>query len=216
MAWVTGSASPRRFTSSVGDRTRPVYFIHRLSLAFSMTTSKTASFYLTETVTLLATSASGSLAQGSIDIGGLVDISSSEALAIEQVDFIVQFGPGYSTPPQDVSTTDYTITMQLTDQNPGTALVRADDNNLIGSGALNVDQGNNLTSHSQDFFPDNFGKLSEAFFAVNDTLYLVGGVVGNSALAVDANITVRIKARIAKLSKQDWMALAITSTANSD
>lgn len=181
-----------------------------------MTTSKTASFYLTETVTLLATSASGSLAQGSIDIGGLVDISSSEALAIEQVDFIVQNGPGYSTPPQDVSTTDYTISMQLTDQNPGTALVRADDNNLIGSGALNVDQGNNITSHSQDFFPDNFGKLSEAFFAVNDTLYLVGGVVGNSALAVDVNITVRIKARIAKLSKQDWMALAITSTANSD
>jgi hypothetical protein len=181
-----------------------------------MTTSKTASFYLTETVLLPSGSATGSLAQGSIDIGGLVDISSSEALAIEAVDFIVQMGPTFVTPPQDMSTTDYTVTMQLTDQNPGTLMVRADDNNLIGSGALNVDQSANLTSHSQDFFPDNFGKLSEAFFAVNDTLYLVGNVSGNSNLAADMNITVRIKARIAKLSKQDWMALAITSTANSD
>ena len=112
---------------------------------------------------------------------------------------------------------DSTLTAQATDQNPSSALLFADDNNLIASAALNVDQSANLTSHSQDFFPDNFGKLSEAFFAVNDTLYLVAMINGNgAATTADVQVTVRIKARIAKLTKQDWMALAITSTANSD
>ncbi len=182
-----------------------------------MATSKTASFYLTETVLLPAGSAAGSAVQASLDVGGLVNIAASEALAIEQVDFIMQYGDAFNVPPQDLSADDYTLVAQLTDQNPGTSLVRADDNNLIGSGAVNVDVDNNITSHSQDFFPDNFGKLSEAFFAVNDNLFLVGTLAGNAAPSViPVAITVRIKARIAKLSKQDWMALAITSTANSD
>lgn len=186
-------------------------------LAPIMTTSKTASFYLTERVTLGTGATSGGVVQGSVDIGGLVDISSSEALAIEQVDFIFQFGPSLGSPPQDMAGSDYTLTAQLSDQNPGTALIFADDNNLIASGALNVDQSANITSHSQDFFPDNFGKLSEAFFAVNDNLFLVAMINGNAAgTNADIQCTVRIKARIAKLSKQDWMALAITSTANSD
>lgn len=183
----------------------------------TMATSKTASFYLTETVLLPAGTAATSTVQASLDVGGLVNIASSEALAIEQVDFIVQYGAAYNLPPQDLSADDYTIVAQLTDQNPGTNLVRADDNNLIGSGSVNVDVDNNITSHSQDFFPDNFGKLSEAFFAVNDSLFLVGSLAGNAAPSIiDVYVTVRIKARIAKLSKQDWMALAITSTANSD
>lgn len=182
-----------------------------------MATSKTASFYLTETVTLPLGSAAGSIVQASMDIGGLVNISNSEALAIEQCDFIVQYGPVYNLPPMDISADDVTICAQVTDQNPGTALVRADDNNLIGSGAINVDVSANITSHSQDFFPDNFGKLSEAFFAVNDTLYLNASLAGNAAGSlIPVSVTVRLKARIAKLSKQDWMALAITSTANSD
>ena len=182
-----------------------------------MTTSKTASFYLTETVSIPNASASGTRVQAELDIGGLVNIASSEALAIESVDFILQVGSDFAGPISQSLAGDGSINGQLTDQNPGTALVRADDNNLIGSGAVNVDVDNNITSHSQDFFPDNFGKLSEAFFAVNDTLYLNASLAGNAAPSiVDVFVTVRIKARIAKLSKQDWMALAITSTANSD
>ncbi len=182
-----------------------------------MATSKTASFYLTETIHFPAGTAPGSLSQASLDIGGLVNIANSEALAVEQVDFIMQYGSGYANQPGQLDPANYTIVAQLTDQNPGTALVRADDNNLIGSGAVNVDVANNITSHSQDFFPDNFGKLSEAFFAVNDNLYLVGSCFNITApTVIDLYITVRVKARIAKLSKQDWMALAITSTANSD
>ncbi len=182
-----------------------------------MTTSKTSSFYLTETVKLENASASGTLVQGELDVGGLVNIASSEALAVEQVDFIWQWSDTFNGGPDLGAATNYTLMAQLSDQNPGTLMIRADDNNLIGSGALNVDVGNNVVSSDQDFFPDNFGKLSEAFFAVNDNLYLVAGVVSNAApTTVPIYCTVRIKARIAKLSKQDWMALAITSTANSD
>jgi hypothetical protein len=182
-----------------------------------MTTSKTSSFYLTETVKLDVGSASGSIAQGTMDIGGLVNIASSEALAVEQVDFIWQVGDAYNGGLDSVAATNWSSIAQLTDSNPGTAFVRADDSNLIGSGGLNVDVPNNLSSADQDFFPDNFGKLSEAFFAVNDNLYLVANITGNTAVTTTSlYCTVRIKARIAKLSKQDWMALAITSTANSD
>jgi len=47
--------------------------------------------------------------------------------------------------------------MQLTDLNPGTVLIRADDNSLIASGALNIDGANNIVSNEVDIFPDNFG-----------------------------------------------------------
>ena len=182
-----------------------------------MATSKTASFYLTETVSLAASSASGSKVQGTIDIGGLVNIASSEALAIESVDFIYQIGSDYDGNLDELSLTPYTITAQVSDQNPGTLLLRADDNNLVAGGALNADPTNNISSHSSDFYPDNFGKLDEAFMAVNDTLYLVGSLKGNNAASLTPLfVTARIRARIAKLSKQDWMALAITSTANTD
>ena len=182
-----------------------------------MTTSKTSSFYLTETVKLDLASVSGTIAQGTMDIGGLVNIASSEALAVEQVDFIWQVSDNYDAGLDAVAATNYTSIAQLTDSNPGTAFVRADDSNLIGSGSLNVDVPNNVATSDQDFFPDNFGKLSESFFAVNDNLYLVANIAGNAAVTTSSlYCTVRIKARIAKLSKQDWMALAITSTANSD
>ena len=57
------------------------------------------------------------------------------------------------------------ISVQLTDLNPGTALVQADDQSLIASGSLSVDVANNIASHSSDLYPDNFGPtaLSEAF-----------------------------------------------------
>lgn len=182
-----------------------------------MATSKTASFYLTETITIPAAATSGDTVQGTLDIGGLVNIASSEALAIESVDFIYQIGSDYDGNLDELSITSYSVTAQVSDQNPGTAQLRADDSNLIASGVLNADPVNNISSHSSDFYPDNFGKLSESFFAVNDTLYLVGTLKGNNAASLTPlYVTARIRARIAKLSKQDWMALAITSTANTD
>ena len=111
---------------------------------------------------------------------------------------------------------DGAITVQLSDLNPGTLFVRADDQSLIASGALNIDHSNNVGTISTDLYPDNFGpaSLSEAFMVVNDQLYLVAG---NDNVAIGGNdvfITARIKCRVVKLSTKDWMAIAIQSTAS--
>ena len=108
------------------------------------------------------------------------------------------------------------IGAQLTDLNPGTGFVRADNQSLIASGSLSVDQANNIASHASDLYPDNYGPtaLSEAFMVVNDTLYLVAGPDGTSIDTAAVFVTARIRARVVKLSSKDWMAIAIQSTAS--
>ena len=179
-----------------------------------MATSKTGSFWLTEVVELPASSSSGDRAVGTIDLGAYVDVGDQQAIAIEQVDFIWQAGGDYGSDPAGlVAANDAALGAQLTDLNPGTAFVRADDNNLVASGALIIDNQMG-TSHSADFYPDIFGKLDESRMIVNDQLYLTIGIDGGDSGTVIDYCTVRIKARIVKLSQKDWMAIAIQSTAS--
>ena len=185
-----------------------------------MATSKTNSFWLTETVTLAGTTASNTEAAGTLDLGAYISVADGLAIAVEQVDFITQM----QTPANDDSwsslasaflTGNGCIDIQVTDLNPGGLLVRADDNTLIASGALNIDDANNIASQS-DFFPDTFGKLDESRMVVNDQLYIVGRNSGFAVGGIAADtlaMTVRVKCRIVKLNTKDWMAIAIQSTA---
>lgn len=181
-----------------------------------MATAKTGSFYLTETVTIPNASTSGTRVQGSIDLGAYVNVATGQAVAIEQVDFVLQAGDGMSQEVSGMVTSNGAISFQLSDLNPGTTLIRADDQSLVASGALNISFSTNQGTETADFYPDNFGptSLSEAFLVVNDTLYLVGGVNGTAIGTSDLHVTARIKCRVAKLSKMDWMAIAIQSTAS--
>lgn len=180
-----------------------------------MSTSKTGSFYLTESLQLAAAQGSGVSAQGTIDLGAYVNVPTGQAIAIEEVDFILQRDTPYGQNYQSMLGADGSISFQLTDQNPGTAMVRADDHSLIASGALNIDFTNNVGSETADFYPDNFGpsSLSEAFLVVNDQLYL-NGMPSLTAILSDLWLTVRIRCRVVKLSQKDWMAIAIQSTAS--
>lgn len=180
-----------------------------------MATAKTGSFYLTETVTLPVALASGGRVQGSIDLGAYVNVATGQAVAIEEVDFILQVGTDYGGPISQVAAGNSSLGMQLTDLNPGTAFIRADDQSLIASNRIDIDDSANLSSMHQDLFPDNFGpsSVSEAFMVVNDTLYLVGGIDGQAA-ASTLYMTARIKCRVVKLGSKDWMAIAIQSTAS--
>lgn len=180
-----------------------------------MATAKTGSFYLTETVLLPDTSASGTRVQGTIDLGAYVSVANSQAVAIESVDFVVQAGPLFDQTPNQYLASNGSISFQLSDLNPGTAMIRADNQSLIASGALVIDDANNVVSHESDLYPDNFGPAaqSEAFMVVNDSLYLVAGN-GGAAAAADLYVTARIKCRVVKLSSKDWMAIAIQSTAS--
>jgi hypothetical protein len=184
-----------------------------------MATSKTGSFWLTEEV---KTDTQGTAAQGTIDLGAYVDVGDQQAVAIEQVDFIVQV---YDTALDtyinsftgSVAANDqFQVDFQLSSLNPGTTLISADDNALIASGVVLYDEATNVQSTGTDFFPDSFGKLDESYMVVNDSLYLVAVPIG--VLTLDANHTIqttcRIRARIVKLSTKDWMAIAIQSTAS--
>jgi hypothetical protein len=181
-----------------------------------MATAKTGSFYLTEAVTLAAAAADGSRAQGVIDLGAYVNVPTGQAVAIESVDFIWQNGSLYDQNVEAMLAGNGALSMQLSDLNPGTVFIRADDQSLIASGALNIDIANNIGSQFSDLYPDNFGpgSLSEAFMVVNDSLYLVAGVDGAAIGGASVHCTARIKCRVVKLSKQDWMAIAIQSTAS--
>ena len=152
---------------------------------------------------------------GTMDLGAYVNVLTGQSIAIDQVDFVYQFGNDYSIDVDQMLAGNGAITAQLTDLNPGTVFVRADDQSLIASGSLNIDQANCIASHSSDLYPDNFGptSLSEAFMVVNDTLYFT---IGNDSAAIGAqllNVTARVRCRVVKLSQKDWMAIAIQSTA---
>jgi len=179
-----------------------------------MAKSKTGSFWLTEVVTLAGGLAAGSRVQGTIDLGAYVDVGDQQAISIEQVDFIHQADSDFGTNVDVMLTSNGALTSQVLDLNPGTAFVRADDNTLIASSGLNIDQANNIATRSADFYPDTYGKLDESRLVVNDQLYFVAG---NDSAAIgppDVYVTCRIKCRIVKLSTKDWMAIAIQSTAS--
>jgi len=180
-----------------------------------MATSKTGSFWLTER--LDGATASAGITQGTIDLGAYVDVGDQQALAIEQVDFILQ---GYNVPSGVYNTAlqasafgDQTWDFQLSDLNPGSQIVPANTQSLIASAVLMFDDSNNTTSIGPDLYPDIFGKLDEARMVVNDQMYFVMDAAGAPEADWQWRATIRIKARIVKLSTKDWMAIAIQSTA---
>jgi hypothetical protein len=181
-----------------------------------MVKSLTGSFYLTETLTLPAATASGGRVQGEIDLGAYVNVPTGQAVAIESVDFIYQTGSDFGGEFSGMVVGNAAISVQLSDLNPGTALRRADDQSLIASGCLNIDGTNNIGSHWGDIYADNFGpaSASESYMVVNDTLYLVAGPDGGAIDAVDVSVTARIRCRVIKLDSKTWMSIAIQSTAS--
>ena len=198
----------------VRKRTTKITIIEPRRAALGMAKSKTGSFWLTEVVECTTDSVT---VQGTIDLGAYVDVGDQQALAIEQVDFIFQrknATDDYSPEVEIVCSLGPGVAdVQITDLNPSSLMVRADDNTLIASGALHIDGANYVVTPSSDFFPDNFGKLDESRMVVNDNLYMVGELNATVGAGETLVIAARIKARIVKLSTKDWMAIAIQSTA---
>ena len=108
------------------------------------------------------------------------------------------------------------ISVQLTDLNQGNLLVRADNQSLVASGSLNIDQANNVATNDVDIYPDNFGgkaSLSNSFMVVNDSLFLSAMPSGTTIGANAVVVTARIRCSVVKLSSSDWVAIAIQATA---
>ena len=181
-----------------------------------MAKAKTGSFYLTDSVVLEAAMVSGTRNQVTIDLGAYVNVPTGQAIAIESVDFIHQVSSDYGTDVESMLAGNGAISCQLTDLNPGTAFVRADNHSLVASRGLNIDKTTNIAPHSADMYPDNFGpsNLSEMFLVVNDPLYLTAGPDNAAVDTAIVYVTARIKCRVVKLGTKDWMAIAIQSTAD--
>ena len=179
-----------------------------------MAKSKTGSFWLTESVTIAAGDTSGT---GTIDLGAYVDVGDQQALSVEQVEVIWQVyttaADVYNSVFYNAWAADNALDIQLTDLNPAGTIVRADTNSLIASASMQFDDTNNVLSFGPDLYPDTFGKLDESRMVVNDQMYVVSKSAVAPAAGYDLVGTVRIKARIVKLSTKDWMAIAIQSTA---
>jgi len=179
-----------------------------------MARSKTSSFWLTEAVVIAAAGDNGT---GTIDLGAYVDVGDQQGVAIEEVDFIWQdldtASGEYSAALGGTVTGNTAFDAQLGDLNPAGLILRADDNQLIASGSMNIDDTNNVLSFGPDLYPDTFGTLDEARMVVNDQLY----VVATSSSVINAGhslvLVCRMKCRVVKLSTKDWMSIAIQSTA---
>ncbi|MCH9716002.1 MAG: hypothetical protein K0U52_02815, partial [Gammaproteobacteria bacterium] len=93
-------------------------------------------------------------------------------------------------------------------------IVSSADRALVGSAQL-VQTTDGGYSHESDLYPDNFGPVAteEARIVVNDTLFLTATSDNDFGGADDMAVTVRVKARIVKLSERDFMSIAITSSA---
>ena len=175
----------------------------------------TNAFYLTESVVIPAATASGVSTQGTIDLSAYINVPTGQAIAIDSVDFVYQRVPTFGQDVDQMVAGNGSISVQLTDLNQGTNLVRADNQSLVASGALIIDQANNIASNETDLYPDSFGpsKLSQAFLVVNDSLYLTAMPAGTTIGASDVAVTARIRASVVKLSQRDWIAIALQSTA---
>jgi hypothetical protein len=178
-----------------------------------MAKAMTGSFTISHTLTQ---DALGFLT-GAIPIGSLIDVGDAQALEIESVDYIWQnydkandkYEPVHDSGP---FSTDAAWGAQLMDRNAQTWLV-ASDNNLISSSAVYFDLAGGVSVGS-DFFPDDFQK-NAGRFVVNDELYLVGNVaVGTFATNMQLKCTVRVRAKVVKLSTRDWMAISLETVQN--
>lgn len=178
-------------------------------MAKAMTGTFTISHTLTQTALGYLT--------GSIPIGSLIDVGDAQALEIESVDYIWQnydsandkYEPIHDSGP---FSTDAAFGAQLMDRNSQAWLI-ASDNNLISSASVYFDLAGGLTTGS-DFFPDDFQR-NAGRFVVNDELYLVGNAVtGTFTLNQQLLCTVRIRAKVVKLSTRDWMAISLETVQN--
>ena len=171
-----------------------------------MATKKTAMFTLTERITISAASTD---TFATIDLGSYVDVGDRQAIQVHSVDFIFQ-GDSANTSAPSMMGASGIVSVQVTDLNRG-GLVFAEDRALVASGNLEYEPAGYLVN-STDLYPDNYGKgADDGRYVVNDALYLTGRTSSLTGSAI--NVTVRVNASIVTLSKKDFMAIAIQSTA---
>jgi len=176
--------------------------------------AKTSEFVLTERVEV---STSGTAVNGTIDLGAYIDVGDSQGVMIKQVDFIWQgvTSAGAAQALPLALTSNGVGQVQLFDLNRGGTEQFADDNALVASGQLSYGHDEGVTNRDSDMYPDRFGRPGGRV-VINDNLYLTCNWTGAIASNEKVSCTVLVTCVIQKLSKKDFMALAISSSASSE
>jgi len=176
-----------------------------------MARAKTSSFTLTHDLLFDNVNPTGTIA-----IGSLIDVGDAQALEIEAVDYL---WTGYKSADDDwhpVGQTldgDSSFLVQLMDKNSGGNTISPADNNLVSSAQMHYGQGDNIVTAAGDFYPDDF-KNTTGRFVVNDELYVVGEASLSDATGYELACTIRITAKIVKLTTRDWMAISLETVQN--
>lgn len=178
-----------------------------------MAKSLTSSFTLTSQSTW---SPGGAATTTTIPIGSLIDVADAQALEVESVDWILQsydtanevYGPILDGLPAAGA---WGVAGQLTDKNQG-GLIGADDGNLIASMNFAADAAG-VGTRDADMYPDDFTG-GDGRYVVNDELYFCVDGSGIFAGNYIGRLTVRIRAKVVKLSTRDWMAISLETVQN--
>jgi hypothetical protein len=169
-----------------------------------MAKAKTATFYLRETINV-----DSSATQEEMDLTVYVDPVNSQGLLIRNVDFIWYDSNTYL--PLDPSA-DWQGTIQLHDSNLG-GLADLENEHQIASGSITAVTSSGVFS-DQDFFPDRLGMAKgEGRIVVNDSLEIATD--GSASVPANCVCTVVLEVQVVKLTKEDYISLALQSVSNS-
>lgn len=176
--------------------------------------AKTSEFVLSER---LEVTTSGTAVNGTIDLGAYIDVGDSQGVMIKQVDFIWQgvTSAGAAQAMALAVTANGVGQCQVFDLNRGGTEQFADDNALVASGQIHFGFDENTVSNDADIYPDRFGRPGGRV-VINDNLYVTTNWTGAIASNEKISCTVLVTCVITKLSKKDFMALAISSSASSE
>lgn len=178
----------------------------------SMAKAKTGTFTITDEILV-----NGALTNSAIAIGSLIDVGDAQALEIESVDYTFQHFNGSSYGPVHGTTAPFTgdaaIQVQLLDKSVTVGQSNA-DNNVISSAQYHYDASTGGPTYpGSDFYPDDF-KNTTGRFVVNDELYVFIQGSGAYQTSQYLAVSVRIRAKVVKLSTRDWMAISLETVQN--
>ena len=169
-----------------------------------MATAKTSTFFIREAINIDAAATTDSM-----DLSMYCDPVNRQGLLIRNADFIWYDGATYL--PAAVQANTYEAAIQLHAATLG-ALAEYDNNQQIASASIQA--GANLPAVQEvDFFPDRLGMTKgEGRITVNDTLEIVAD--GSANVPANLECCIVLECQVVKLSKEDYVSLALQSVAD--
>jgi hypothetical protein len=160
--------------------------------------------------------------QATIDLGPYIEVMSKLGVEVLDASYIFQafntgvtptIYNGFVTSAFPIALIGGCIDIQLTDLNRGSVIVSGNDRSIVSSASLNFNQVENTYYLETDLQPDTFGKDPEGRIVITDSLTLTGKASAVPTAGEGVRVSVRLKCRSIKLTENDWMQLAVSSTA---